>query len=118
MKKAFAILWFWGAALAGLALPFVVVANSHNTLANPLTSYPTIPAFIAGVLKAVALIGLPIIALFIVYAGFKYVLARGKEGPLQEAHKNLGYVIIGAFLILGAWVLATLIGGTVSQLVG
>jgi len=46
------------------------------------------------------------------------VLARGNSSKLDEAKKNFVYVIIGALLILGAWVIATLIGGTVTQLVG
>ncbi|TSC86483.1 MAG: hypothetical protein G01um10148_469 [Parcubacteria group bacterium Gr01-1014_8] len=88
-----------------------------QTLQNP-TQFPTIQRFIEGVLKAVVYIAMPIIALFMVYAGFLFVKARGNSGELENAKKNFVYVIIGAILILGAWVFATLIGGTVSQLVG
>jgi hypothetical protein len=37
---------------------------------------------------------------------------------LTTAKKNFVYVIIGAALVLGAWVLSTLLGATVSQLIG
>ena len=101
--------------LATLLLPALLLADE---LKNPLPNFPTVAKFVEGVLKAVTYVALPIIALFIVYAGFKYVLARGNESKITEAHKNFVYVFIGALLILGAWVLATLIGGTVTRLVG
>lgn len=93
------------------------VAHADGGLQNPLKSQD-IPSFIAGALKALVVVALPIITLFIVIAGFMFVLARGNEHKLSEAKKNFVYVIIGAILILGAWVLATLIGGTVTQVVG
>lgn len=103
---------------ATLAAPVFAFAQSGK-LDNPLNpSISSVPAFVEGALRAVVYIALPIIALFIVYAGFKYVLARGNESKITEAHTNFLYVVIGALLILGAWVLATLIGSTVTQLVG
>lgn len=93
-------------------------AHAQSTgLQNPLKSQD-IPSFISGALKALVVVALPIITLFIVIAGFMFVLARGNEHKLEEAKKNFVYVIIGAILILGAWVLATLIGGTVTQVLG
>jgi hypothetical protein len=47
-----------------------------------------------------------------------YVAARGNAGKITEAHENFKYVIYGAILILGAWVIATIIGGTVTQILG
>ncbi len=103
--------------LIGLLIPLAfATAQGDKGLQNP-TQFPTIEKFIEGVLKAVVYLAMPIIALFMVYAGFKYVAARGNESKVSEAHKNFLYVVIGAILILGAWVFATLIGGTVSQLV-
>lgn len=86
-------------------------------LGNPLNpDYSTIPNFIAGALKVMVMVALPIISFFIVYAGFLFVSARGNEEQLSTAKRNFMYVIIGSVLILGAWVIATLIGGTVTQL--
>ena len=94
-------------------------ADCTTGLCNPLNSnFSTIPAFIAGALKVLVMVALPIITLFLVISGFMFVLARGNSSKLEEAKKNFVYVIIGALLILGAWVIATLIGGTVTQLVG
>ena len=47
-----------------------------------------------------------------------YLHVRGNEAQLDKAKKNFFYVIIGAILILGAWVLATLIASTATQVLG
>lgn len=107
------------AALLSGALTFVTstaLVSAQTGLQNPLRSQ-SIAEFIANALKVLVIVALPIITLFIVISGFMFVLARGNESKLTDAKKNFVYVIIGALLILGAWVLATLIGGTVSQLV-
>lgn len=104
--------------LAGVLLasaPLVAEAQ----LNNPLNSnFSSVPAFIAGALKALALIALPVITLFLVISGFLFVTAQGNQEKLGKAKRNFFYVIIGALLILGAWIIATLIAGTVSQIAG
>lgn len=93
-------------------------AAEGKRLESPLNSnISTIPQFIEGFLRAIVIIALPLITIFIVYAGFKYIAARGNSSKISDAHENFKWVIIGAILILSAWILATLIGGTVSQLV-
>jgi len=104
------------AIVSVLALsPLVAYADLNNPLNS---SVSTIPTFIAGALKVLVIVAVPIIVLFIVVSGFMFIMARGNESKLTEAKKNFLYVIIGALLILGAWTIATLIGGTVTQLVG
>lgn len=102
------------------AFSFVSVALAQEmALRNPLNpSFSSIPAFIAGALKALAMIALPIITLFLVISGFYFVTAQGNQEKLATAKKNFVYVVLGALLILGAWIIATLIAGTVSQLTG
>lgn len=56
--------------------------------------------------------------LFIVYAGFKFVLARGKPEELKKARDNFLWTIIGIAIFLGAWLLASVIKNTVNQLGG
>ena len=85
-------------------------------LNNPL-AFTSITAFVAGALKIIVLIALPVIGFFIVLAGFQFITAQGKSEKLNAAKQNFVYVLLGAALILGAWALATLIGATVSQLV-
>jgi hypothetical protein len=107
------------AFMAGAAALILSAAPAYADLYNPLDEeFSSIPTFIAGALKALVVVSLPIISLFIVVAGFMFVLARGNEAKLTKAKENLVYVVIGALLILGAWVIATMIGGTVTQLLG
>lgn len=104
-------------ALGALSSLLAAAPAYAEGLQNPL-QYDNITSFIAGALKALVVIALPIITLFIVISGFMFVFARGNPSKLAEAKKNFLFVILGAILILGAWVLATLIGGTVSQVIG
>ncbi len=97
----------------------VIVAHADSTLGSPLKpEFSTVPDFIAGVLRVVVMIALPIITLFIVIAGFRFIWAQGNQSELTEAKKNFVYVLIGSLLIMGSWALVTLIAGTVTQLVG
>ncbi|HWO07123.1 MAG TPA: pilin [Candidatus Paceibacterota bacterium] len=108
----------WAAMLPAFAIAQTTNCGAgQKCLQNPLR-FPSIEQFIQGVLQAIVMIALPIITIFIVYAGFKYISARGNPSKIGDAHRNFMYVAIGAALILGAWVLATLIGGTVTQLLG
>jgi len=113
-----------GSAVLVLAYGFApLIAQAEpctkGFLCDPLKAeFSSIPLFIAGALKVVVMIALPIIVLFFVIAGFKFISAQGNPGKLDEARKNFMWVVIGALLIMGAWVLATLIAETVSQLLG
>ncbi len=120
VKDVFLRLAAASGAAASVAVPYLVYAADCSAgLCNPLNSnFSTIPAFIAGALKVLVMVALPIITLFLVVSGFMFIKARGNPSELTKAKENFLYVIIGALLILGAWVIATLIGGTVTQLVG
>lgn len=71
-----------------------------------------LPQLIAGFLKAIVMVAMPIISLAIVYSGFLFVSAAGNQNELAIAKRSFFYVMTGAVLILGAWVLANLIGDT------
>jgi len=46
-----------------------------------------------------------------------FIKAQGNTTELTTAKKNFIYVVIGALLILGAWIIATMIEATIGQLV-
>ena len=122
MKKGLKMLSNISAWTASFAFSFfALVTEAHAAsvgLQNPLKSpFDSIPGFISGVLKVVVMIALPIITLLFVVVGYQFISAQGNSSKLEEAKKNFWYAVLGAFLILGAWILATLIAGTVSQLV-
>jgi len=57
----------------------------NTTINNPLGNghLSTIPAFIEGVLKIVLDVGVPIVTLAIIYAGFLFVQAQGNPEKLN-----------------------------------
>ena len=107
-------------AFALLVSPYMVAAATCTTgggtsdFPNPL-KYCSIREFVAGALQVFVMIMLPVIAFFIVLAGLNFVLARGNAKKLETAKWNFFFVIIGTCLMLGAWLLANLIGATVTQ---
>ena len=109
--------------LAPLVLFFALLHIAHAQCAGgssgslcPPTKFSNIAQFVEATLRALVTIGLPIVTFFYVYAGFKFLAAQGNASKLEEAKMNFVYVTIGAIFILGAWVIATLIAGTVQQL--
>lgn len=88
-------------------------------LKNPLagSGVNTINDFVKRLLDIVLTIGVPVVAVFIILAGFKFVTARGNPSEIAKAKENLLAVMIGAAILLGAWVLANALGETVNELV-
>ena len=84
-------------------------------LTNPLDSN-SILQLIQKLLETVVQIGIPIIALAIVYAGFLFVKAQGNESKITEAKEVLLYTVIGAGIVLGATVISGVIQATIKSL--
>lgn len=89
-----------------------------TTIVNPLASkgIDNINTLVKTVLEGVIRIGIPIIALAIIYSGFLFVAARGNSEKLGKAKDSLIYTLIGAAILLGAWTIAQLISETVLQI--
>ena len=88
-----------------------------NGIKNPLGDNITdIPSFITTILNFVLFIAVPIIALAIIYTGFLFVTAQGNSEKLKKAKTTLLYTIIGAALLLGSYVIAQAIKGTVDDI--
>jgi hypothetical protein len=109
-----------------LLLPIVlltVVSVTHaqaactgtDCLQNP-TGNGSLQSFLAAAFKGLVKVSLPVITVFIVYSGFLFVTAQGRPAQLDIAKRNLFFSLLGALLILSAWVLANIIGGTVTNL--
>ncbi|MEX2340989.1 MAG: pilin [Candidatus Paceibacterota bacterium] len=82
------------------------------TLNNPLGNQ-TLMGFLQDILEVIMIFAVPLIVFMIIYAGFKYVMARGNPGEIGKAHQAILYAVIGGVLILGAWVILEVIQGTV-----
>lgn len=71
---------------------------------------------VRSLLNVVMAIGVPVAVLFLVWSGFRFILARGSQTGLDDAKKNFKFVIIGIAIFLGAWTFATVIAATIQTL--
>ncbi len=89
--------------------------GGEGGLCNPL-GYNSLMEFLRRLLQLIAQIGLPVIVLFIVFIGFKFIAAQGKADELNKVRSLFFWAIIGALIVLGAEVLAIAIQATVTDL--
>ncbi|TSC69600.1 MAG: Uncharacterized protein G01um101456_87 [Parcubacteria group bacterium Gr01-1014_56] len=98
----------------GVAVP---TAQSSHVLQNPLAGgVNSVCGLVIALLRAVTIIGIPIAVLFIVWAGFKFVLAQGSGTKIKEARDNLVAVLIGIAIFVGASLIANVIVNTLQDL--
>lgn len=101
-------------------IPVVSLADSFpcgdGKLCNPLGETSSIPELIKKLLEGALKIGIPIIALAIIYSGFLFVFARGNSEKLGKAKETLMYTLIGAAILLGSLAIAEMIQSTVGAL--
>jgi TRAP-type C4-dicarboxylate transport system permease small subunit len=93
-------------------VPVTASARIKYTLDSYLP-FDSLEELIVAILRIFITIATPIIVLFIIYAGFKYVTAQGNAQQVQEATRALTYAIIGAVLIIGAVAISEIIANTV-----
>jgi ABC-type cobalt transport system substrate-binding protein len=89
--------------------------DKSGKIVNPIKA-ETINDLIKTLLEGLIRIGMPIIALAIIYSGFLFVFARGNSEKLTKAKDALLYTLIGAAILLGSWGIAQLISDTVLSL--
>ena len=78
-------------------------------LENPL-NIDSFPELFDRIFKAAMVIFIPLAVLFIVYAGLRLILARGRPQELETAKKNLLYTFIGiAIFIMASVIIRVLI---------
>lgn len=102
--------------VAGLfLLPCIASAQIKYKLESYLP-FDSAQDLVVALLRIFITLATPIIVLFIIYAGFKYVTAQGNAQQVQEATRALTYAIIGAVLIIGAVAISEIIANTVGAL--
>ncbi|MBP9711944.1 MAG: hypothetical protein KBD55_02850 [Candidatus Pacebacteria bacterium] len=103
-------------------MPVISFAQVHiepcetsGRICNPIKQQ-NFTDLLAKVLEGALKIGLPIIALAVIYSGFLFVSARGNPEELSKAKSALMYTLIGAAILMGAAAIAQLITDTVQAL--
>jgi hypothetical protein len=91
---------------------------TEGVICNPLAKngVNSIPELIRIILEGALKIGIPIVALAVIYCGFLFVAARGNSEKLTKAKDALLYTIIGAAILLGSWAIAKMISVTITGL--
>lgn len=89
--------------------------QNPGSLVNPLESTSIID-FLLKIVDIILEFALPLIVLYIMYAGFRLVTARGDTGQISEAKTALTWAVIGGVIVLGARLIIDVIKGTVDAL--
>lgn len=97
--------------LVGLLVPTVTNAQIRNPL-----QFQTIQDFFSAIIRTIITISIPIIVLLVIYAGFLFVTAGGNESQLTKAKVTILWTLVGAMVILGAFVILNVVTGTVESI--
>ncbi|KKU70466.1 MAG: hypothetical protein UX94_C0005G0028 [Parcubacteria group bacterium GW2011_GWA2_47_21] len=84
---------------------------------NPLCS-TSIYCFLKGFINILLKIGIIVAAVFIIYSGFLFVTAGGDTAALKNARTAFVGAVIGTAVLLGSWLIATVLNETVGQVTG
>lgn len=87
--------------------------STAGKILNPLKDTNSIPDLIRILLVGALKIGIPVIALAVIYCGFLFVKAQGKPEELTKAKGALTWTLVGGGVLLGAWAIANMIADTI-----
>ena len=85
-------------------------------LDNPLGSTHDVPTLISKLLDIVIKVGVPLVALAIIWTGYLFIAARGKAEEIAKAKQALLYTLIGALILLGAYAIASAVVSTIDAI--
>ena len=83
---------------------------------NGIGGVTDLMSFVQKVLDVILTIGVPIVALAIIYCGFLFVFAQGDPTKIKAAREAFLWTIVGAAILLGSWVLAQALNGTIKEI--
>lgn len=90
--------------------------NPDNYLIkNPLQSTTSLSQVILNVVSIVRILLIMMAVLYLLYAGFMFVTARGEPAKISKARNALLWGMVGIALILAAQVIVTTLKNTVSS---
>jgi hypothetical protein len=112
-------------ALASLAMPLLSQAAPSDALkkleevggpAYEVTGRPQeLPEIIGGIIKtALSIMGI-VAAILIIYAGYVWMTARGKEERVTKAKETLEAAVIGLIIIMAAYALTYFVVDRIMQ---
>ena len=114
-KKIHLALW----GLFVWVAPVLLYAQcAEGKLCNPLANEMGLWGLIEYIVRdiVVAIVAPVSIVLALLWSGFMFIQAQGNEAKLAQARTNFLYVVIGSILLLGAYVILTVLVNTIEQL--
>ncbi len=106
--------------LAGISVTLLNVhaaVDAGAKLDNPFRTGGNLEELFVMILNNVVVpIGAVAVVVGFIYTGFLFVQAQGSEKELPKAREALKNTVIGAIILLGAGVIASVIGNTINQL--
>lgn len=96
-------------------IAFGACSTGGTGIKNPL-SFCTLSEFLSALLDTIIMFSVPIVVLAVIYSGFLFVTAGENATKISNAKKILFWTLMGALIILGAKVIASVVQGTVGQL--
>ena len=122
-KKLFFLSFVLALVVPGLALAQGGTGSTEGTLGvkvvleNPFKVGNDLYQVAEAVVRDVVMpIGGVLCVLAFIYAGFMYVTAQGNVTKIANANRMLLYAAIGTAILLGAWILASVIRTTITAL--
>ena len=91
----------------------IISPGGSRELKNPLKS-KSIEEFLLKIIDVLLVFALPIIVLYIMYAGYLFVTAQGDSGQISTARSALLWAVVGGVIVLGARVIVAVIQGTIT----
>ena len=87
------------------------------TIDNPLgANNMEVKGVLEKIMNIVELVGGIVVAFFIIFSGFKFVMARGNPGDLDKAKEMFYATVIGGAILLGAGIIAEIVVTTVETI--
>ena len=109
---------FGGVGNAGRVAPSSNNSGTDIKLINPLKAGTSLDSFLNDILAFVIRIGTIVVILMVVFVGYKFVVAQGKPGEIEEAKKMLLWTVVGALILLGSQAIAISLKATVTAITG
>ena len=94
--------------------------GAAGKLCNPLKEKGSLWDLIEFIIRdiLVEIIAPIVITLMLLWSGFLFIIAQGNQEKLTKARNNFFYVVLGAIILLGAYVILSIVNSTINQIVG
>ena len=89
-------------------------SGDSYSIINPFDA-KTIPELIIKIIDVLLEFAKPIIVLYIMYAGFKFVTAQGNPGEIESARTSLTWAIVGGVIVFAAQAILEIINQTITK---